>query len=56
MMRIFLSKATKFFIGLLLLPTFPALAEGLWIRGWGLNERTLYLENPLGLCLMGMAL
>lgn len=55
-MRIFISKAIKFFAALLLLPTAPALIMGLRTRASSLGERTLFLENPLSLCLAGILL
>lgn len=55
-MRIFLPKAIKFFIALLLLPAFPPLFTSICQQAKGLNERTLFLENPLSLALGGLIL
>ncbi len=55
-MRIFIGKAIKFFVAILLLPVLPPLLTALWNHAAGLNERTLFAENPLSLCLGGLVL
>lgn len=52
--RLFLSKAIKFLIGLLLLPILPPLVFAIWHESRGLQERTLVMVNPLSLCLGGI--
>lgn len=54
--RNFLLKAIKFFAAALLLPLFPPTAIGIWHRAASLGERTLFLANPLSLCLGGVIL
>ncbi len=55
-MRIFLIKAIKFLIALFLLPALPILVEAIWKHATSLNERMLFLENALSLCLGGIAI
>ncbi len=54
--RNFTLKAIKFLAALLLLPFFPPTFWAIWRLTRGLNERTLFLENPLSLCLGGVIL
>ncbi len=55
-MRIFLIKAIKFFIAIVLLPTLPVFSIAIWKHAVGLNERTIFFENPLSYCLGGAIL
>lgn len=55
-MRIFLAKATKFLTALLLLPLLPPVAFAIWKHASGLSARVVFLENPLSLCLVGIAI
>lgn len=55
-MRIFLSKAIKFFIAILLLPLFKPVLENIWKFTSRLSEHTLYAVNPLSLCFGGIIL
>jgi hypothetical protein len=54
--RIFVSKAIKFFIALLLLPLFEPFGRMIWDQASHLSERTIFDANPLSLCLGGIVL
>jgi hypothetical protein len=50
----FVTKAIKFFAAILLLPLFVPIYKSIWIHARSLNERTLFIENPLSLILGGI--
>jgi hypothetical protein len=54
--RIFLTKAIKFFIAMLVIPIFKPLLFSIWDHTIHLSERTIYDVNPLSLCLGGIIL
>ncbi len=49
-------KAIKFLVALLLLPALHPLFAGIWKSVRGLDERMLFMENPLNLCFGGLVL
>ncbi len=55
-MRIFFSKAIKFFVGVLLLPIIPPTIMEIWKHSHELDEHTFWIKNPLSLCLGGLVL
>jgi hypothetical protein len=49
----FLIKATKFIVAIAALPMLPPLGRSLWLQISQIQERTLFFENPLSLCVLG---
>jgi hypothetical protein len=56
LVRIFISKAIKFLIAVLLTPVLPPLFVAIWKQGTTLDPHLLYLENPACYCLTGLIL